>query len=126
MGKLFSPFPAYRGEINCEFILSINPEEFVYPFLIISGNCANSRIYCFAGKIKILADMPGINRNDLMRGNSVTPFHSIWDGCPDKSNGCFFRILLTKNSLNYLSIQVLLSKFKQELMLKRKVTIDSL
>src|SRR3989304_2377534 len=123
INRLLSSFPAHRGEINREFILTVNPEEFVYPFLIISGNCTSSRIYCFTGKIKILADMPGINSNDLMRGNSIAPFHSIWDGCPDKGNGCFFRILLTKNGLNYLSIQVLLSKFKQELMLKGKVTV---
>src|SRR5450759_280682 len=70
--------------------------------------------------------MAGVNRNDLMGGNSVTPFHSVWDRRPDKGNGGFSRIGLTQNSLHNLSIQVLLGKFKKQLMLNREVTIDSL
>ncbi len=106
--------------------MSVNSKKFVHFLLIIRGNRTGSRTDRFTGKIKILADMTSIDRNDFVSGNSIAPLHSIWDCCPYKSNSGLSWIGLTKNPLNNLTLQVLFRKFEQELMLDRKIAIYSL
>jgi hypothetical protein len=59
--------------VDDEFFLTVNPKELVGNILIVGSNSTGSTVNRLSGKIKVLADMAGINGNDFMGSLRVSP-----------------------------------------------------
>jgi len=78
---------AYRGQINDELLLVVHPHQPVHELLMVGSHGARSRPDGLTGQVQILADVPGVQGNDLVGGQPVAPLHAVRDGRPDEDHG---------------------------------------
>ena len=99
--------------------------ELVHELLVVGGHGAGPGPNRLAGQIQVLADVPGVQGNDLVGGQPVAPFHAIGDGRPNEDRGGPAGEGLAEGGLRQFFRHLLLSEQVQQLMLQRQVTIEA-
>ena len=100
-------------------------QEFIHRFLVVGGHGASAGPDGFAGQIKILTDMTGLDGDHLRRSKAIAPFHTIRNRRPDERDGCFRRTGLAEGRFENLFLHVFVLIFKQQLMFQGQVTVQA-
>lgn len=112
-------------KVDGEFILSVDFEQVVHGDLVVSGDSAGASVDGFAGKVEVLAEVASVKGDDLVGGETVSPLHAVGDGGPDEGDGSLSGEGLAEGSLRHFSFQIFNFEFKDEVMFKRKVSVNA-
>ena len=116
---------AHRGEINDKLVVAVHPHQPIHQLLMVRchGTCACPN--GFASQVKVLADMPGIQGDDLVGRQPVPPFHAVRHGCPDERDRRIPNEGLSQRGLDDLPPELRFLELQEQFVLQRQVAIHA-
>ena len=113
------------GKVNGEFLFAVDAEELVTSALIISSDGTASSVDTLAGQIKILADMAGIDSNNLVRGQIIAPLHARRNYRPEKRYGRVRDKVLTEAGFSRFAPNLVIEIQLREFFIKRQIAVKT-
>jgi len=116
---------AHRRQIDREFRFTVHTKQRIRRLLVIRGHGTRTGANAFAGQVEILADVTGIQGNDLITGLAVSPLHAFGHGGPKKRDRSPADEPLSQGCPHHPRLQVLRPPHRQERVVQRQIAVES-